>query len=277
MVVRANVVYAVANGTLYRSDDGGATFAARSSGLGQIAVDPANADIVYEFATVRARRSIDGGATWTSIANGLPGFLVPAKIVISPNHPETIYLANSCGSRFANAGGLFRSADRGNTWSSTFNGKCVTDVAIDPATDAVYPLVRDPFYVAYQPTPLPTHQIIGNYGIGYDSRDGYAIDKLVVLENFSGSWQKLAGLQPNVNELALDAATGRLFAAASNGLFVSPTGGPYWIALIGIPATNVSIGGGFLYVNTSRGMLRAPLATLAPFTALGPLPGAPAP
>src|ERR1044071_3922023 len=277
MVVRANVVYAVANGTLYRSDDGGATFAARSSGLGQTAVDPANANIVYEFATVRARRSIDGGATWTSIANGLPGFLVPAKIVISPNHPETIYLANSCGSRLANAGGLFRSADRGGSWSSTDNGKCVTDVAIDPATDAVYPLLRDPFFVAFQPTPLPAHQVLGSHGIGYDTRDNYVIDKLVVLRNFSGTWQKLAGLEPNVNELALDAATGRLFAATSNGLFLNPTGGPYWIPLLTAPATNVAVGGGLLYVNTSRGLLRAPPAPLAPLPALAPRPGAPAP
>jgi len=57
---------------------------------------------------------------------------------------------------------------------------------------------------------------------------------------------------------------------------MNPTGGPYWIPLLAAPATNVAIGGGSLYVNTSRGMLRAPLATLAPFTALGPLPGAPA-
>jgi len=212
MVVRDNVVYAVANGTLYRSNDGGASFAARSSGVGQIAVDPVNADVVYEHFTARVRRSMDGGATWTSIANGLPAFLAPAKIAIDPNHPETIYLANSCASRLAAAGGLFRSGDRGDTWSGPTSGKCITDAAIDPRTDAVYPLARDTFFVAFQPAPLPTHQIVGDYGIGYDSRDGYATEQLVVLENFSGQWQKLAGLQPNVHELALDAATGRLFA-----------------------------------------------------------------
>ena len=46
---------------------------------------------------------------------------------------------------------------------------------------------------------------VGSYGIGYDTRDGYVIDKLVVLRNFSGQWLKLASLEPNVNELALDA------------------------------------------------------------------------
>src|ERR1051325_2733666 len=59
MAVRANVVYAVANGTLYRSGDGGATFAAQSSGVGQIAVDPENAGIVYESLGTRVRRSFD--------------------------------------------------------------------------------------------------------------------------------------------------------------------------------------------------------------------------
>src|ERR1043165_837520 len=112
MVVRANVVYAVANGTLYRSGDGGATFAAQSSGVGQIAVDPAHADVVYEYEGLRVRRSMDGGATWTSIAKGLPSFLRAAKIVISSNHPETIYFANACGPRTASAGGGFPSGQR---------------------------------------------------------------------------------------------------------------------------------------------------------------------
>src|ERR1051325_9053427 len=119
MAVRANVVYAVANGTLYRSNDGGATFAAQSSGVGQIAVDPENADVVYEYEGLRVRRSMDGGATWTSIAKGLPSFLRAAKIVISSNHPETIYFANACGPRTASAGGPFRAEHRAHPCGSS--------------------------------------------------------------------------------------------------------------------------------------------------------------
>jgi photosystem II stability/assembly factor-like uncharacterized protein len=290
-----NVVYVVRYPepkTLYRSDDGGSTFALRSVGIGDtVVVDPTNPDVVYTYKLQSVRRSMDGGTTWTTIIEGLPFNFMPSKIVISTQHPSTLYLGADCLRTFIHEGGLFKSDDRGDTWSGTPGPICVRDAAFDALADKVYPLITTYVGIAPQTVVVPQHQIVTSarnpqvrYGIGYSiGVEGFVPGGHIVVVSFDGggTWQRLAmnGLDPvaEPHALALDGDSGRLFLACSKGLYVSPNGGPYWVPVAAAPrgeATSVSIEGSFLYVNSVGGMFRAPLATLQPFMPLGALPNA---
>ena len=98
---------------VYRSTDGGASWAAQPvqaiySAL--IAADDSNPAIVY-LAGVHFYRSDDGGATWQA----KPGAHVDHHVVVTdPTNPSTIYTA--CD------GGLYRSPNRGESWSFVADG-----------------------------------------------------------------------------------------------------------------------------------------------------------
>src|SRR5262249_1644644 len=67
----------VDGGHVFRSDDAGATWANRSTGLPKISMnavvaDPANFKRVCDAADVGVYQTLDGGTTWTAFANGLP-------------------------------------------------------------------------------------------------------------------------------------------------------------------------------------------------------------
>ncbi|HKS21919.1 MAG TPA: hypothetical protein VJZ76_03910 [Thermoanaerobaculia bacterium] len=284
-----NVVYALAGQTLYRSDDGGATFRQRSIGVGRgLSVEPANPEVLYDFDTAKVRRSMDGGATWTDISRGLPHLLSPTAIAISARDPRNIVLGNTCVSRLSAEGGLFRSNDRGNTWSGTPGGVCVLGVTIDPVTDFVYSIDANTYYAVFAFAPQPMGRIVGDataeYAVGSEVYKNFLTFEPFILADFGAGWQRLGltGMPANPKPwaVAFDGKTRRLFAALREGLYVSPIGGPYWLPVAAAPRAltySVDIQGDFLYITTSIGAYRAPLATLAPFTALGALPGASAP
>ena len=61
------VMYAVAQGTLYRSVDGGATWTRGTDARFHVAVDAANPSLVYAVQPQQLARSGDGGATWQDL------------------------------------------------------------------------------------------------------------------------------------------------------------------------------------------------------------------
>ncbi len=103
-----------------------------------------------EFYSGAVYRSTDGAETWTKL-NVSNGLLFPNGIAIDPNNPDLIYL--SCWSTISLSdllggdvtkstggstlldmpGGIFKSKDGGNTWTSIFDQKqYVYDVTVDP-------------------------------------------------------------------------------------------------------------------------------------------------
>ena len=134
----SEVVYAAVgtSGTwapgIYRSNDGGANWAALAGGLvgssfNTVAVDPTDPTIVYAGATdTGVFRSADGGASWVPVNDGLTGFDVSA-ITIDAQAPSVVYVGTS--------GGVFRSADAGAHWSSLgFHEESISAVVPDPAS-----------------------------------------------------------------------------------------------------------------------------------------------
>jgi photosystem II stability/assembly factor-like uncharacterized protein len=111
-----SVVYAAVAGTIFRSTDGGVTWAQRDtgievpllgSGVVSLVVDPGNASNVLALDNHRLFNSHDGGATWQA------GDSVGDDSVLAtnPSEPGTFYVADE------GSGLVHRSTDAGDTWT----------------------------------------------------------------------------------------------------------------------------------------------------------------
>jgi photosystem II stability/assembly factor-like uncharacterized protein len=108
------------DGGLYRSDDGGESWALacndprvteRGDDFAEVKVSPRDPDIVYT-ASVVAWKSIDGGKTFSAL-RGAPGGDDYQRFWIDPTNPEVILLAGDQGAVVTVNGG--------RTWSSWYN------------------------------------------------------------------------------------------------------------------------------------------------------------
>lgn len=128
----------VANGTLYKSIDGGSnwtTAVANSFCNPQcfydvaVAVDPNNADNVYLGGSPALvfGRSTNGGASFTNSSSGL--HVDTQAISIAPSDPNTIY--------FGSDGGIWKSVNGGTSWitlnNSTFSATQFQGIALHPS------------------------------------------------------------------------------------------------------------------------------------------------
>jgi photosystem II stability/assembly factor-like uncharacterized protein len=105
---------------LYRSDDGGNTWALANSAppltgrawyFNRITIDPHNPDVIY-MPNVALYRSEDGGKT-VSVLRGAPGGDDYHQLWIDPKNPASMVLGTDQGTTI--------SLNRGQTWSSWYN------------------------------------------------------------------------------------------------------------------------------------------------------------
>lgn len=117
----------VHNGGVYRSNDGGATWAEkngdwrRKPNIGSIVINPNSPNIVYAAATSGEGifKSTDYGDHWSSINRGLPkswkwfgAYPGIMAMAISTSDPSTIY----AGSGNPNNPGIFKTTNGGDSW-----------------------------------------------------------------------------------------------------------------------------------------------------------------
>ncbi len=138
-----NIVYVAALGHLwgpnkergvYKTTDGGVTwkqvlFINEDTGVSDIAMDPQSPNILYAAAYERRRtvwgyngggpgsglyRTVDGGAHWTKLTKGLPqdGNTGRCAVAVYGKNPNIVYALVEDAH-----GGIFRSEDRGVTWT----------------------------------------------------------------------------------------------------------------------------------------------------------------
>lgn len=119
---------------LFRSTDGGASFAPRNGSGGSalalshvtaVAVQPGNSNVILAggsgfcsggvAGSAGLFRSNDGGATWSKVLNGQT-----QDIIFDPTVPSLVYAA--VGGSSTTSGGVFRSNDGGATWTQLTNG-----------------------------------------------------------------------------------------------------------------------------------------------------------
>lgn len=158
-----NIIWVAAYGPLwssggergvYKTTDGGATwtrtlFVSEHTGISEITIDPNNPDILYAAAHQRRRheytyigggpesglyKSTDGGATWKEINSGLPkGDMGRVGLAVSPADANVVYAIVEA--RY-NKGGVFRSSNKGETWSKqgsfSTSGNYYQEIICDP-------------------------------------------------------------------------------------------------------------------------------------------------
>lgn len=141
-----------ATGGIWRSTNGGASFAAVTDSqvdlaVGSIAFAPGNNSIVYagmgdgqtgSYLGSGVLKSTDSGQTWTRISNNtLPSPGTTMAIAVSPTDPNLVYLAQysaqSGNSVFSS--GFYYSTDGGVNWTRTLIG-LARGLVIHPATES---------------------------------------------------------------------------------------------------------------------------------------------
>jgi photosystem II stability/assembly factor-like uncharacterized protein len=242
--VRANTVYAgAATGGVWRSTDGGQTFASAwpanvTPSIGALAVTP-NGTLYagtgegnpgggsVTFPGNGVYRSTDGGTTWTQA--GLAGSDRIGRLAIDPTNPSRIFAA-ATGSLFVPGGvrGLYRTNDGGTSWQLVLGGANGTTGAIDVAVDPANP--NRVFAAMWDHRRQPQGRTYGGVGSGlFRSTDGGA------------TWTRLAGGLPasstNLGRMGVAIAPNnpnRLYAIAANttgnfsGFWTSTDGGTTW-------------------------------------------------
>jgi photosystem II stability/assembly factor-like uncharacterized protein len=135
-VDRNVVVVGTSGGGIWRSTDGGVTFAPVSDDqadlpVGVIAVAPSQPDILYagmgdDHLGSGVLKSTDGGATWHALTSpDLPARNVTNRIVIDPNDASVLWIAfsRSLDANFTSASAmLMKSVDGGVTFQPAFTG-----------------------------------------------------------------------------------------------------------------------------------------------------------
>jgi photosystem II stability/assembly factor-like uncharacterized protein len=199
-------LYAVKEGALFKSTDGGANWRALNHGSGWVSsfvVDPQDSRNVYAGGWSQVFKSDDGGDSWTAtnIAGSWLDFGA-SILAIDPKNPSTIY-AGTVDEDWG-SGGVLKSTDGGITWRRT--PLKVTDWG----AIYVYSLVIDP----QQPEVL----YVGTGGALYQSMDGGA------------TWRSISiGFRYTVDSVAVDPANSNtLYLGTTGGVFKSEDRGMSW-------------------------------------------------
>ncbi len=192
---------------LYKSTNGGATWAAAVTGIaGQavfaIAIDPTTPSTLYAGTAQSVYKSVDGAGTWNPVSTGLPAFTAVGALAIDPTAPATLYAGPTSNP-------VYKTTTGGTSWAATGAGPVsASSIVIDTATPAVY--------------------AVG--GSVYQSTTG------------GTSWVLAAtGLTGTPNVLVIDPSTpATLYAGTSTGVHQTTTGGASWASVsTGLAAGNV--------------------------------------
>jgi photosystem II stability/assembly factor-like uncharacterized protein len=224
-------------GGLLKSADGGASWKRiplpNRGGVRAVNMDPQDSSTLYASTHEVLYKSTDGGASWNEIGGqkevtaGGPSwcFDLPASVVIDPQDASTLYVG-TCPV----GGGLFKSTDGGQTWSSLI-------VNLAPPTTIIGGMPIDPssYFICLAIDPQDSGTVYVSVG-----------NRILKTTDGGQNWESFnAGLpaDSSVRFIAIDPQNSSIVYAASNlGVFKSTDGGASWSALnAGLTNANVSI------------------------------------
>lgn len=115
------IYVATENGAFFRSLDGGATWSPNMAGpelpgvtITRLETSPTDGDLLFatlaNFGNSHVFRSEDGGAHWRDVDRGRLPDVPHHAVVVSPDDPGTVFVANDAG--------VYVSRDLGGTWRS---------------------------------------------------------------------------------------------------------------------------------------------------------------
>jgi photosystem II stability/assembly factor-like uncharacterized protein len=211
-----STLYAATYGGLFKSTDGGATWAPSGAGLpngsvGRLAIDPLQPSRLHvAIWGAGVYRSADGGKSWAATNTGLTSRNV-ADLAIDPLDPSILYAGTSDG-------GIFTSSDGGDSWSAASSG--LPEINIERI--ALCAAVPSTLYAATAG------------GFVYRSTDA------------GGSWALASnGLRDGwLSSLAVDPSNpSALYVWKGNFLFRSTDGGKSWVADsgLGVPVRSLAV------------------------------------
>jgi len=289
-----NVVWAGNSAGVFRSTDGGATWANVSGPVAEVDKlvvhpnDPNKAWALTGFTPVsRVWRTSDGGATWIDSTDGLP-LLRPSALLIDPRDPSTLYVGSRC-EPFARvesgpaaaitAAGVFKSADGGATWTPVLGGSnsfqgCAEELALDPFSPWRLFAAGAPGNVSKESydngrtweTPdglRPTLSVVfdarfpfTHYGIANSLGP-----RFLVSQDGGFTWSDVGARPPApATSLSMDPERSRIFLGTGNGVFRSGNGGTVWartqVPTVGVSAIDFGGAPRSLFAATLLGLLR---------------------
>lgn len=204
-----------------RSDDGGVTWGAKTSGINPnepqfypapFWVDPNNGNHLL-FGTDHIYESFNGGDTWTAISapntNGWSVTGTISHLVMAPSDPNTIYATAS--------GIVFSTHDHGASWQQSIGiSGPYSELVVDPSNPQVAYVTRSAFN--------NTHVFRTNDGgIGWSDQTGSSPPNL-----------------PTYSIVVDPAVPGRMYAGTDNGVYLTNNDGATWTAFnSGLPNVQV--------------------------------------
>jgi hypothetical protein len=208
--------------SLQRSDDGGKTWADKTSGIGN---DPSNFYVPYVMDSSNSSRLVLGtdhvyettnkGDSWTAIGTPNSGGFNSSDYNVDA-------FATRGSTTYASAGPhVFVTTNDGASWTKIdvtgYTSDSFSDIKIDPANTATAYIVRGHF-------------------------TGSAAGHVFETTNSGTSWTDISGNLPDVptNSIVLDSLTGILYVGTDAGVYASNNGGTSWSLLgTGLPNARV--------------------------------------
>ncbi len=223
--VHDSTVWAAGDDGVWRSSDGGVRWVkVRVEPAHVLLVDPADSARVYAANAQDLQVTTDGGASWQTLPAG-PRPAGAFALVADPARPGEL-LAGTSGA------GVYRSTDRGESWTASGQGlvnTAVAAVALDDADSAVFVGGAAGVYrtldggATWDLTAFDGANAVAVYAALGFARVARTVDG-------GGTWQIVSSLRASALAVSLDDPA-TVYAATPQALMKSTDGGATWAAV----------------------------------------------